>query len=188
MRDLLFAVTATLGLLLMGGFSWSALCPPRRIWPAPDWKLWRFWFVWILTIGSLAGFFIVSLFDWDSFVFSHWSHFIVGGVLFVAGASFALWGVAALGFRTSAGLKGELVTTGPYRWSRNPQYLGDFGVLIGWAILSNSNLAFLLAAIGVACFYMAAVCEEPWVRREYGERYNEYQKRVARFIGWRTSP
>lgn len=180
----LFTVTLILELLLTGSFLWSALIPQKRIWPPPGWKSWRFWCVWILTVASLLGFFAVSLLDWNSFVFPHWSRFLIGGAIFFSGTLFALWGVITLGLRTSAGLEGELVRSGPYRWSRNPQYFGDFGVLIGWAVIANSLLTFFLAAVGILCFYLAAMCEEPWLREEYGQRYEEYRKRVPRFFGW----
>lgn len=183
MKIPLFSVTLAWELLLFGSFLWSVLSPRQRIWPPPGRTSWQFWCVWILTTGSLVGFFVVSLLDWNSFVFAHWSRYLIGGAIFLGGTLFALWGVATLGLRTSAGLEGELVRTGPYRWSRNPQYFGDFGVLLGWAIISNSLLTFILAGVGIVCFYSAVLCEEPWLQEKYGERYEAYRKRAPRFLG-----
>jgi len=179
----LFTITLTISVLLTGSFLWSVLFPRNRIWPPPGWKSWQFWCVWILTVSSLAGFFTVSLLNWNLFVFPHWSRFVIGGAIFLGGTLFALWGVVTLGLHTAAGLEGELVTRGPYRCSRNPQYFGDFGVLLGWAIISNSLLTLILAGIGILCFYLAVMCEEPWLREQFGDRYEAYRRSVARFIG-----
>lgn len=181
----LFFITLILGVLLTGSFLWSLLFPLKRIWPPPGWRSWRFSWVWVLTIGSLIGFFAVSLLDWNSSFLSHWSRFLIGGAIFLGGSLLALWGVITLGLHAAAGLGGTLIVSGPYRWSRNPQYFGDFGVLLGWAIIANSLLTFVLAVVGILCFYLAAICEEPWLREQYGERYEEYRKRVPRFFGCR---
>ena len=47
---------------------------------------------------------------------------------------FALWGVRTLGVHQSLGLEGELARGGPYELSRNPQYVGDTLLLVGYAL------------------------------------------------------
>lgn len=185
----LWPATLTAEFMLTGAFLWSVVLPQRRIWPPPSGRSWQFWFIWFFTIASLSGFFAVSFLDWNSFVFQHSLRFLVGGIAFAAGTALALCGVISLSFPTSAGLTGALVSSGPYRWSRNPQYFGSFGVLLGWALISNSRLAIIFAGLGVICFYLAALSEEPWLRESYGKEYEEYCKNSARFIKLdRTGP
>lgn len=167
-----FVFTLVIELLLAGSLLFSIARPYSRVWPPPGFRCWQFWWVWSLTIISLLGTFVVAILDWDSFVLNHWARFIVGGVLFIAGTTFALWGLATLSLRTSLGLRGEMVTSGPYPFSRNPQYFGDFGVLSGIAIISNSLLSSILCGIGIVCFYLAPFAEEPWLVQQYGKLYD----------------
>ena len=75
-----------------------------------------------------------------------------------------------------------LVTNGLYRWSRNPQYVADMAILIGWAILSASLWALPVLAIGIAVLAIAPLAEEPWLEEVYGEQYRIYKQTVRRFI------
>ena len=70
---------------------------------------------------------------------------------------------------------GELVTDGPYRFSRNPMYLGLVLAGIGAALVSASLSALVLAAafaITVRCWYIAF--EERAMRRQFGDAYEAY--------------
>ncbi len=167
---------------LLAGIAW----PDRRVWPPPGKPSWQFWWIWTLTVSSLLGLFLVAAIDWNTFVFEHWSRFLLGGSLFVGGSVFALWGVFTIGWGATTGLKARLITTGPYRYTRNPQYVGDFAVLLGIAVFSNSLLAMILSIAGIFCFWMTPLAEEPWLRQQYGRDYEEYCRAVPRFFGFRT--
>src|SRR5262249_7494270 len=78
----------------------------------------------------------------------------------------------------------HLVTTGPYRVSRNPMYVAMAAVLAGWA------WAFLWWALaGWALFMVSAfhlrilLYEEPVLARLFGEEWQAYRQRVRRWIG-----
>ena len=73
--------------------------------------------------------------------------------------------------------------SGPYRVSRNPQYVGDIALLLGWGVACNSLLTWLLCLLGVAWFALAPLAEEPWLRERYGPPYEAYRGRVSRFLG-----
>ncbi len=78
----------------------------------------------------------------------------------------------------------ELVTTGIYRWSRNPQYLGWFLVLSGISIIGGSWLALLYTMIGIILFHFYITrIEEPYLERIFGEKYLSYQSKTPRYIG-----
>jgi protein-S-isoprenylcysteine O-methyltransferase Ste14 len=77
----------------------------------------------------------------------------------------------------------ELVVTGPYRYVRNPIYVGVVFIFLGhflwfgyWALLIYPALAFL----GVHFFVVWY--EEPTLKRRFGASYEEYLKSVPRWI------
>jgi protein-S-isoprenylcysteine O-methyltransferase Ste14 len=181
-----FFIVLAVELLLAGSLLVSILWPEKRIWPPPSKSSWQFWWIWSLTISSLLGLFAIAALDWNTFVFVHWFRFVLGGSLFFGGSAFALWGVFTLSWHATAGLTAKLMTTGPYRYTRNPQYAGDFAVLLGIAVFSNSLLAMILSIMGIFCFCMAPLAEEPWLRQQYGGDYEAYCRTVPRFFGIRT--
>ena len=77
----------------------------------------------------------------------------------------------------------ELVVTGFYRYVRNPIYVGVLAIFLGhflwfgyWALLIYMVLAF----IGVHVFIV--LYEEPTLRKKFGASYEEYLKRVPRWM------
>ena len=71
---------------------------------------------------------------------------------------------------------------GPYRISRNPQYVADIAMLAGFAILANSTYAWITCLLGMVWFVLAPFTEEPWLRDQFGVEYELYMKRVPRFL------
>ena len=77
-----------------------------------------------------------------------------------------------------------LVTTGVYRWSRNPQYVGWYLVLLGVPLMGASALAFLYSVAGIIVFHFYITrTEEPYLERIFGEEYLSYKSRTPRYIG-----
>lgn len=75
------------------------------------------------------------------------------------------------------------VTTGIYRISRNPAYLGIILIYISIGI-ACSSWVFLLVAIGyIILMNILVVPEERMCLEKYGEAYREYMKRTPRWIG-----
>ncbi|MCU0454630.1 MAG: phosphatidylethanolamine N-methyltransferase family protein [Bacteroidetes bacterium] len=109
------------------------------------------------------------------------------GVL-VGGAGIALCLIGLTAFRSVEkvfGLDpGKLTTAGPYRWSRNPQYVGYFLFLLGFA-LNDWSLWCLAALLAVAiCLHLLVLVEEEHLRRIYGEQYVEFCLSVPRYAPW----
>ena len=78
-----------------------------------------------------------------------------------------------------------LVISGPYRYVRNPMYLGAGLVLAGCAILFAEFSAWLAAyvvAIIVVVNLFILFYEEPTLREKFGDDYDEYRKNVGRWI------
>lgn len=90
--------------------------------------------------------------------------------------------VRRFGYAKTSGAADGLELTGLYKWSRNPQYVGDILILLGWVVISAAPLAAGVAMVGIAVFVIAPFAEEPWLADKYGAAYDAYRKRVRRFV------
>jgi protein-S-isoprenylcysteine O-methyltransferase Ste14 len=80
---------------------------------------------------------------------------------------------------------GKLAATGPYRWSRNPQYMGYFLFLLGFS-LNDWSLWCLAALLVVAIsLHLLVLVEEEHLGRVFGEQYVEFHRAIPRYVGWR---
>lgn len=78
----------------------------------------------------------------------------------------------------------RLVTTGVYRFSRNPMYLGLTITLVGWALYLLSLPALLAPVAFVLCIHRFQVLPEERILAErFGIDYEHYRDRVPRWIG-----
>jgi len=76
-----------------------------------------------------------------------------------------------------------LVIRGLYRRVRNPMYIGVLFVLVGEAVLFASWAIAIYAWLAAAAFHLVVVLyEEPALRDKFGAAYEEYLKRVPRWI------
>jgi len=76
-----------------------------------------------------------------------------------------------------------LITSGPYRFSRNPLYLGgNVFVFFGAALLLASLTALLVTAIHLPLIDRFIRREEEQLEREFGEAWRSYKKRVRRWL------
>jgi protein-S-isoprenylcysteine O-methyltransferase Ste14 len=79
----------------------------------------------------------------------------------------------------------HLVTTGLYRHSRNPMYVGVTLILIGWAMTFRSVSHAVYALVIAAVFYLRVVMfEEPWLASTHGGDWQHYRARVPRRFVW----
>ena len=77
----------------------------------------------------------------------------------------------------------SLVTSGIYRYSRNPMYLGLVLILLGWAFYLSHFLAFVLLPVFI--LYMTRFQiqpEEQMMARKFGKTYQVYLNKVRRWI------
>ena len=78
-----------------------------------------------------------------------------------------------------------LVTSGLYRYTRNPMYVGVLLILCGWAIGFRSwPLAIYAAAVAIAVHLRVVLHEEPFLARTHGDAWTAYRARVGRWLGW----
>jgi protein-S-isoprenylcysteine O-methyltransferase Ste14 len=76
----------------------------------------------------------------------------------------------------------RIVATGPYRWVRNPMYLGHLIFLAGVALLLRSWLAAAVLALHAVWFDRRVRDDERRLAGLFGEPYREYCRRVKRWI------
>src|SRR5262249_25101881 len=77
----------------------------------------------------------------------------------------------------------ELVAVGFYRYVRNPMYVGIFLTLIGHFLWFGYWGLLIYAFVVFFCFNAFVILyEEPTLKRKFGAAYEEYCKRVPRWI------
>lgn len=115
---------------------------------------------------------------------------IPGLALAIAGAAVTLWCVLAFalaGKGTPAPFDAprEFVAAGPYRFVRNPMYLGAAGVIAGAGLMLRSPAATAVALLFLVLAHaFVLLYEEPTLERRFGESYRRYKRRVRRWLPW----
>ena len=162
--------------------------PGFRFWPPPSARSWQFFSAWLMASIVAVNFFFLGLLDFDSaFLPDLKTRFPVAVILFITGLGFGAWAGSVFGFRAVLGLGNRLVTGGPYRYTRNPQYIGDCLLALSYMILTNSWMAGIIGILGVILNLMAPLTEESWLAERFGASYLEYKRRVPRFFAGRKS-
>lgn len=76
-----------------------------------------------------------------------------------------------------------LVTSGLYRRSRNPMYVGVLLIVTGWALGFRSGaLAIYVACLALAFHLRVVLGEEPWLARTHAAAWEDYRSRVPRWL------
>jgi protein-S-isoprenylcysteine O-methyltransferase Ste14 len=74
-----------------------------------------------------------------------------------------------------------LVTSGLYRYSRNPQYVASIAAFTGLALAVATAETAALSALAICVYVLLPFAEEPWLTGAYGEVYENYKRRTPRF-------
>jgi len=141
---------------------------------------------WVLDLAHCLLVILSSLYNVWLMQINEIAALIGGSMMLGVGIVLMLAGMIA--FRSIGRISGsdtsELVTTGIYQWSRNPQYLGWFLVLLGISLIGSSGLALLYTTIGIILFHFYITrIEEPYLERVFEEKYLLYEKGVPRYFG-----
>lgn len=122
-----------------------------------------------------------------------WVSFFGGVLLVLLGESIRFWGVAYAGPATRTTKKvtcARLVTEGPYAYVRNPLYIGNFLIGLGFMIMAWALMPWMLLVFVVLFLlqYSAIVhLEEEFLSQKFGKTYRTFQNHVPRWIP-RLSP
>jgi protein-S-isoprenylcysteine O-methyltransferase Ste14 len=111
----------------------------------------------------------------------------IGAGLFCAGALFAGWGWVLFRRAGTTRVPGEvstvLVTTGPYRVSRNPMYVGLAAAYLGEAALQRHGWPVVVLPLVLGYVnWIVIPLEERRLVEVFGQEYNRYRARVRRWI------
>lgn len=112
---------------------------------------------------------------------------LLGILFFIAGLMILFWSFGSFKKKETPILPGQkpsaLVIEGPYKFTRNPMYLGVTLALLGAAIYLGDLLAFLSPIV----FFMFVSIrfiprEEKLMEKLFGKKYLDYKKKVRRWI------
>ena len=115
---------------------------------------------------------------------SFWVTRVAGPAVVAGGEAIRLWAVRHIGVisRTRSGRTGPLVASGPFGLVRNPLYLGNIGIWLGFTL--SAGLLWLVPAVVLllAFEYHAIVrWEEQLLEGRMGADYREYVRQVPRW-------
>ena len=111
----------------------------------------------------------------------------VGGIIFAIGFGLAIWAIVTI---RKAGTRVEtnkptttIVANGPYRFTRNPIYIGMFLGQTGLAIGFNSLwILATLVPFYLVIRYGVIAREEAYLERKFSDIYLGYKSRVRRWL------
>lgn len=107
--------------------------------------------------------------------------FVIGGFFFGIGVIIRLWAQIYLHNRLK--FRTDLTTGGPYKYVRNPLYIGNTLILIGFVMLCE---LFWFAPVMFAwCIFVYSKVvheEEKHLSKKYGQLYEDYRKSVPAWI------
>ncbi|NPA31752.1 MAG: DUF1295 domain-containing protein [Chloroflexi bacterium] len=161
---------------------WSIRFPQRRVWPPTQARSWKFalsWGLFLLAVAADLAFLLRGGLRDPATRPGRWA---VALALSAVGLFFLGWGIQTLGLLKTLGLRGTFVAAGPYRFTRNPQYLGDIFLLAGLMVVAQAAPARAGLALLLVAFLLMPLAEEPWLEEHYGEAYRRYKHTTPRFL------
>jgi protein-S-isoprenylcysteine O-methyltransferase Ste14 len=158
----------------------------------------RWWVIFSIFFVAFFAYFIdpknsgVAIVDWFAKRFGMTATdnayrvvFALGAVLLALTAFLRTWGTSYLQpevMRDSRVHTEKLLADGPYRYVRNPLYLGNILMAVGMGLMA-SRTGFLLLAIGMTVFVIRLLLrEEAELMRDQGEPYRRYCAAVPRLV------
>jgi protein-S-isoprenylcysteine O-methyltransferase Ste14 len=127
-----------------------------------------------------------------SYVFldSRFSHVNAEGLSFplaiglmAIGLLMVVFSMPFLGLRSFGVEVGDLRTSGLYRYSRNPQLVGSFFFIVGYAMLWPSWQGALWASLWLVIAHLMVRGGETHLEKLFGDEYRAYCARTPRYLG-----
>jgi protein-S-isoprenylcysteine O-methyltransferase Ste14 len=113
---------------------------------------------------------------------------IVAGFALILFEGWIFWrvhrdlGTARLVGKTELSGGGQLAGHGIYARIRHPRYTGSFLAILGACLLAGTRTMWMIAGVWTALILTAIWMEERELRKRFGKRYEDYCRRVPRFI------
>ncbi len=182
MKVPLFVLSLLLHYAYILCIGWSIAFPSKRIWPPSRKWSWQYIVIWGLFIFAILANVGLVVVDWNSWGMTGNARFFLGVPLVGVGAILLGWSMWTLGFENTTGVQDGFVIQGPYKFTRNPQYIGDIVMFVGIIVIANSLYAWITFSLMILAFLMLPLAEETWLEEVYGEAYRVYKQRVPRFL------
>ncbi len=180
------------------GFIIAVYIAIRYVWWKTDNRSLKVHLNWILKpinlitgiIYAAATFLAIILFFKDYYLFTSLEIMvsIFGLILLIGGAAFACWARLYMGQYWAPANDGhhiaeqsKLHTGGPFKYSRNPIYVGLFIAGVGFFVAVNSYLIITMYLI-YWYFNKSIIEEETLLKKHFGESYTSYMKKVPRYL------
>ncbi len=140
-----------------------------------------------LPIPFIIGAVLILIFTKPTFstLNARLSLFVTGGIIILIGESIRIWAVGYSGSTTRSKklIADRLVTEGPYSIVRNPLYVGNFLIALGFSLLANAAvLVPLVIVYFVIEYYPIVRREEYFLLEKFGDTYSLYLRDVPRFF------
>jgi protein-S-isoprenylcysteine O-methyltransferase Ste14 len=140
---------------------------------------------WVFVLGYLIGVVVEHL--WPLRILEELPYIrTTGGFVFAIGCAIAGWGLVTFWGAHTTTVPGEtssqMVTWGPYRFTRNPMYVGLTIAYLGEAFLLRQfwPVVFLLPVIAYVNWIVIPL-EESKLHEAFGDEYAQYRARVRRW-------
>jgi len=136
----------------------------------------------LIPLWIIGGDINVIIFEFEKL------HQLAGVFLFIAGFIIMTWCIVNFAVKGRGTLSPiaptkKLVVSGLYRFSRNPMYIGVMLLLIGETLFFSSRslcLYSFIVFVGFNIFIIAR--EEPRLKKDFGDDYDIYRKKVRRWF------
>jgi protein-S-isoprenylcysteine O-methyltransferase Ste14 len=149
----------------------------KRMSDPPDMKI---------SLGGKVMGYIATVIIYLAFLYSIFLPFKLGTAWFYTGLFIFLLGMVVI---ITAGVSiittpiNKPVTRGVYRYSRHPIYLSHILVSLGIGIATASWIILLASIVFFILVHIVVNSEEQYCKEKYGKTYEEYLKKVPRWIG-----
>ena len=111
-----------------------------------------------------------------------WASWRLGLLVALAGEAVRVWAAGHLEKSR------EVTRSGPYRWMRHPLYVGSTLLALGSVIAARDLAVAIVAAVYMAATLTAAIrTEEAFLRRTFGDTYDQYRASAAEPMARRFS-
>jgi protein-S-isoprenylcysteine O-methyltransferase Ste14 len=140
----------------------------------------------VLYLGALAAAFLLRWF-WPLPFWGREVAVWVGIALVLVGLAIGVWGRQTM---VRAGTNVDprrpataVVTSGPFRFSRNPLYVGLTLIYLGITIALDTAWGFVLVVPLLVVMHQGVVRrEERYLERKFGDGYRQYRAAVRRYL------
>jgi len=139
----------------------------------------------LYALTAITG--MIMTLVWQVNIFPMWGQVVFGGAIlaggmylhFLASREFQNNGTYVAGYKPAV----ALVTSGPYRYTRNPLYISMSLMVLGFAVLIDSFWAVMfLVLLNIYIHFRYVQREEAFLKEKFGDEYEAYLLNVRRWI------